>query len=255
MVSRSPRKTRTGSTRVGMVDRASIGMVEAASVAVASAERFAGPSKFYPINPTLTKDGLFAALAHLPHAERYRPWPDTVTGQSRFNQKKGREDTEDISILASLDVVGILDARASYSTQVLYRDVMAYHEPLGPGPTDSLIRGIRWGAGFRLTLVVSAIEAELALDTHLVAVASELGLASSSFEIKAYGLVDPSVLKKVPTAGRFDTDAYAALQQAEQDIRVYMDQHIDDLQAVPFDILLTEFPVVRVAPPSGPLVS
>lgn len=204
------------------------------------------PAAWYPIAPVLTDAGAFAALAHLPDAQQYVPVPESLTVGNRFGRQDVFEGVESLSVFSTLGITGIASVTASLTTLAAYRDVTRFHEAIAPASNIGPIRGTLWGAGFRLTLTVSDIQIEGSLTMPWAAAATELGIANSSYELRAFGLVDPALLGSMPVTGRFDTAALSAIRDTELAVRTFMAQHTDRLVAQPFMVLMDELPVAPV---------
>src|SRR5687768_5857198 len=141
-------------------------------------------TEWYPISPVLTGAGGFAALAHLPDAQHFVPVPESNAIGNRFGRQDLFENVESLSILSTLGITGVASVTTSLTTLAAYRDVTAFHEAILPAANQGLIRGTRWGAGFRLTLTVSDIQFEGSLTLPWAAAATELGIANSSYELR-----------------------------------------------------------------------
>lgn len=201
--------------------------------------------KWYPISPLLTPEGTFAALSHLPNGKDYKPTPeDVVDPDRRFLFQEIGDKSDDLTTLASLGIVGLVSASASVRSRAIVRDVLVGHiatQPVGaPGP----VRGTLWGAGFRLTITLTDIAAEFKVDTRWAAAVTSLGLASSSYEMRAFGINQPSLIKPFPATGRLDQAAVDQIFSAQQAVLKYIEDNRESLVAVPVAVELDEPPGV-----------
>lgn len=198
--------------------------------------------KWYPINPLLTRDNEFVALAYIPDKEQRKPValpPGTHLGKSYVII-----DRFEVSDVATLGVMSIVTAAQSLNAVALVHDAVKYTEVWASPPGKQLVTATRWGAGFRATLLISDFSAKVDVNTSWAAVAAEIGLANVSLSIEAFGIGEPSLLAKLPKSGRFDHGTAKQLDAAEKALAAYLDTPGARLTPVPFAVQMSEPPSV-----------
>jgi hypothetical protein len=191
-----------------------------------------------PIDPRLDpKTGAFAAFSGMPNGKDLKPAP---YNKDRLSSYYGREDFVSMSAAVSLGVTPAATVGAEYGSWVFTYDAMMFAETSASPPNGGLIYATRWGAGFRMTLQVWNLTANVNLSLAALAASADLGVVKSSYEITGYGFVSPSILNTLPGPGRFDRTNYQRILDAGTAIQKYMLQHAQDpnISPVPFQVLM-----------------
>ncbi len=170
-----------------------------------------------PIAPYLDTNGAFSVFSHLQDAAKYKPLPKPTEG--KIDQSSGRDEVFTASSAVELGLAGIVSASISQKSWVIVRDIAVFRE--AKMQSDMWALGTRWGAGYRLSVVVHDLAAELSasLSMQKAALLAEGSQTTVSFEIQTFGFINPAALAKLPVTGRFDDMTLKALADAEAEIR------------------------------------
>jgi hypothetical protein len=193
------------------------------------------PNDYLPVSPWLSAEGYFTAFANRPDREMYKPVPRSGTGMEYSDHHTYSRST---NVLFSLGVGGMASLAVQSSSRVIVRDYAVWGESRRTQQARGYITATRWGFGARLTVTLSDIRTDFKVNIQSAALAVELGLAKASFEVQGFGISDPVILQSLPVPGRFDSEALAQITEAEEDIRKYIIDNLDDLEPVPLAIQL-----------------
>ncbi|MGB5820728.1 MAG: hypothetical protein WBG90_14680 [Saonia sp.] len=193
---------------------------------------------WYPINPLLKENGSFYALSFEKDAEKLKPIAlekeDNPFAQFRVLQSS-------LSIQAAADLgIGIGSINGSYKSFCLSYEAMLFTEKIATNPIGGKIYGTRWGAGLRVILKVSEIQAQSNFNFGAIAAASELGLAKVEYEINGIGISQPSILKVLPGPGEFNFENYSKILEAADKVRKFMSDNSESLSPQPFQVFLSD---------------
>jgi len=200
--------------------------------------------EWLPISPYLTPNGAFHAFRGHSKAAELKP-VELGPGEEPFVNFWAKEVGMKAWQSMELGIGNVASFAESLRVTKVVFDAMYYREKTLAEPDGGYIVGTRWGAGFRLMVTVTEFNCKVGIDLRSVAVSTELGLCRSSFEITGYGLGNPALLALFPLPGRFDGATLGKIQAAAVALRDRYskdarEDHRDELEAVPMQVLLQE---------------
>ncbi|WP_306349831.1 hypothetical protein [Flavobacterium sp. '19STA2R22 D10 B1'] len=194
--------------------------------------------QWYPINPLLKEDGSFYALSFDDNAEELKPV--ALTGNDNpFAQFRVLQSSINLQTAASLGVA-LGSGKGAYKSFFLSYEAMLFTEKISTQPIGGKIYGTRWGAGLRVILKISDVQANASFNFGMIAAASELGLANVEYEINGIGINNPAILEVLPGPGQFNFDNYTKILNAADEIRKYMAKNPGQLRAEPFQVFISD---------------
>lgn len=191
---------------------------------------------WYPIAPDLMKaTGAFASLQNFPRAAELKPVPLRAEKQP-LNKWDEWYHGHSSRVTFKLGVGGVFNAGVDAEGHTIsYQATWFEDEELDGGPHGGLLHGTRWGAGIRLLIRISTMEASAELDLSSLAAQSQLGRVQATFTVEVFGVKDPSVVKLLPGPGRLDLSVIENFRMAATHIKLLKDG--DALYSVPFEVL------------------
>jgi len=193
---------------------------------------------WFPINPTLTRDGQFSAFSFENNASELKPVPLDASAD-RFSQFKVLQSNLNIQTAAKLGV-GVNTVSGGYNSVVFSYEAMLFTEKVTETPLGGQIYGTRWGAGLRVMLRVTDIKSKFDLNFGAIAASSELGLSRVEYEIHGIGIRNPEILSVLPGPSEFNFSTYKKIIDAVDTVKGYMAQQAKDLTPQPFQVFLRE---------------
>ena len=197
--------------------------------------------EFYSINPTLTAEGSFLALANKEQAEELKPVA-LDAGENPFTGFKVFQRSLNSSVASTLGFSGLFSASADMNSRAVIYEAFLFTDKYAQQPLGGLIFATRWGAGLRLVLKVTDIKGAGSLGIGAVAAKVELGQAAAQFEIEGIGISDPKILGALPGPGDFDYTNYQKILSATDKVKSFMAKNQEDLTPRPFQVGLVQPP-------------
>ena len=192
-------------------------------------------AEWLPIGPELNPSGEFSALSRLPNGADLKPVP--LEGEAPFGTWLEKGTQLSFSVASQLGITGVANASTSFRSVTFTYDAARYTESgLVNPPLGGLIFGTRWGAGLRAHVYVTEFDAKVDVSLANVAAAASVGLVSASYRVDVFGVKDASLLKDMPSPGRFDQSTYKQLQAFIEAVKNKSQQATNQLVSVPFMI-------------------
>jgi hypothetical protein len=195
------------------------------------------PLKWYPIDPVLTDQGAFFALADRENAAELKPVALEASA-TEFQVIEAFQDYMSMKNALELGLGPFGNLSTDVSSVVLTYEVMAYTEMMTTQPMGGEIYGTRWGAGVRLAVAVGQVGGAADLNIGMVAAKTELNMTSSRFRLNVFGVKNIELLRLVPGPGPLDIETYAQILEATTAIKDYMadPDNRSKLESVPISI-------------------
>jgi hypothetical protein len=189
------------------------------------------------------KNLLWALKGVVPDAERAIERPDGLV----LNQTDLLIGTENRSFAAKLKVLSNFAGALDFQSKLLVREAAAFGEQyidLHPvAGRSQFLTGVRWGVGFRLTVLVSGLEATTTVDLKGAALAVEAGLATASVMVTGFGHLDVKLLASMPPPQPFTTKFVDDIEAAVKALGDWVSSSATAVEsAVPFQVQLTQPP-------------